>query len=180
MPHTIHHNVDENKAKPCKNPPHLKDENELNRLIASLTHAYEDYAQIEQRIESKNDPNSQILNLDEFEDHEHGHSLDDEIKGLNQTRADLYQSFINAFDELSMYVRSFKMDNLHWFKSVFQIKKLAIIQLYEFINKLLKIQVVSTKVNFDFKGEMISNFESKAIIVKVALQFLHILTTSKN
>ncbi len=176
MPHSI---SSDGNVEPVENKPCKKDELELNRLISTLTNAYDGYAQIEQRIETKNDSKNETLDLDDYEDND-GNKQDDELKNLNETRSEMYQKFINSFDELTMYVRNFKINNLQWFKNNFQISKLSIIQLYEFINKLLKLTAVADSFSFNFKGEMINNLQSKAIIVKVALEFLHILTTSKS
>jgi hypothetical protein len=174
MPHTI------TMQEKSKNPS-VKDEENLFRLISCLINNYNNYAQIDLRIETKCEIeiNDHIFNVEEFDEN----SLlnkDDELKGLNISKSELYHSFVDSFDELSISILDFKQNNFQLLKNIFQIKQLPIIQLYEFVNKLLKLQATPSKNRLKFKHRenSISNTESKTIMIKLALHLLHILTTS--
>ncbi len=174
MPHTI---TMQDKSK----NPSAKDEENLFRLISCLINNYNNYAQIDLRIETKCEIeiNDQFFNVEEIDEN----SLlnkNEELKGLNISKSELYHSFVDSFDELSISILDFKQNNFQWLKNVFQIKQLPIIQLYEFVNKLLKLQATPSKNRLKFKHRdgSISNTESKTIMIKLALHLLHILTTS--
>ena len=173
MPHSV--NSEENEPKGSNNSK--AEEDQLYRLVSTLISNYNGYFQVETQIEAKfeTEQSNQILNIDEDNDNE-----DNELKSLNLVKAELFNSFILSFDELTLHSRTFKMNCFQWLKNVLTINKLIIIQLYEFINKLLKIQITSSakQINFNYNGEEISNLESKIITVQLALQLLHILTTS--
>ena len=177
MPHTV--NLEE-KSKNLKTP-NLKDEENLYKLISILINNYDNYTQIELRVDTKCDIeiNDQILSVEE-NDENILLSKDEELKGMIITKSELFHSFVDSFDELSIYVHDFKQNNFQWLKNVFQIKKLPIIHLYEFVNKLLKLQASPSRnrLAFKHKEESINSSESKVIVIKLALQLLHILTTS--
>lgn len=177
MPHTI--NLEE-KSRHNKIPS-IKDEENLYKLISILINNYNNYNQIELRVDSKCEIeiNDQILSVEENEENILL-DKDEELKGMNIAKSELFHSFIDSFDELSIYIHDFKQNNFQWLKNVFQIKKLPIIHLYEFVNKLLKLQATPSRnrLAFKHKEECINNSESKVIIIKLALQLLHILTTS--
>lgn len=158
-----------------------KQDNEakLNKCILNLTKSYESFYQIEQRIESKNEFNLNNF-VDEYDSNEQGDDSVDEMKSLLKSRASQFNSLIEQFDELSLFIANLKKDCYKLFLQIFQIKNLFIIQLYELLNKVLKIQI-SPYLNSHsivFREKELSNLESKAIMIKGALELLHILTTS--
>ena len=158
-----------------------KQENEakLNKYILNITKVYESFYQIEQRIESKNEFNLNNF-VDEYDSNEQGNESIDEMKSLVKSRGTLFNSFIEQFDEMSLFIANLKKDCYKLFLQIFQIKNLFIIQLYELLNKLLKIQI-SPYLNCHpifFREKELSNLELKAIIIKETLELLHILTTS--
>lgn len=166
----------------CKNKTITKKqeiETKLNKYISHLTNTYETYYQIEQRIESKNEFNLNNF-VEEYDNDEQDVNSADEQKSLLKSRETQFHTLIDQFDELSLFIANLKKDCAKLFIQTFQIKNVFIIQLYEFLNRLLKIQISPylNSYSFSYKEKELNNLESKAIIIKEALELLHILTTS--
>lgn len=132
----------------------------FNQLTSSLITAYEKYSK-----------------FGKYSD------MDDMFKmeNLIEHRSELLDKFKHVFYDLCNHTKDIKRDNYNTFESIFQKSNIVIIQLYQFINKLLNIydddsSSFSETLSQQQLGDV--SLEHQPIIIEIVLEFLVVLTTS--
>lgn len=159
----------------------------FSKLTKSLIGQYERYNQFEEFDSINEEIDNQKLHSNDYE------LIDDPNSNSNSSKTNLLDLFLKKFNQLTEFISKFKRENSIVFISVFQKSNVILIQLVEFLSKLLNILDFR---NSDDSGFNISNdfsnfvyyknfsdlkkgFESKLTIIGKTIQFLHVLLTSK-
>ncbi|CAF0703798.1 unnamed protein product, partial [Brachionus calyciflorus] len=147
----------------------------FNKLTKNLMNQYEKY------LKPSRGPTKNETENDESDEKE----LDSEDLSKKPKSSDL-EIFLKYFDKLIEFVLTLKQENNLVLLGIFQKTNLVIIQLIEFLNKLLNI--LNQQNNFDERSndyiladhDHTKSIESKVSIIGKTIQFLHVLTTNQS
>lgn len=105
---------------------------------------------------------------------------DSEFEMIDESNAKTKNSSIDllleSFDKLTQFVSNLKRDNSSLFMNIFQKTNSLVIQLIEFLSKLLNL-LDNTFYHADL-SDLKQKFQNKLNLINKTIQFIHVLITS--